>query len=182
MKLPLDSFILLCQGLPPFIGKKNVYYEDGVFKSRMTGKPAFSTREEARAMAADTIKKIEARRWYIFKSKLDAEIDEMKVEIPEISEDMWALFEDMIDDDAPDSAPQSAPPSDSVSETDTSTAHDSVSENDTQTAPENAESVSEPDTQSVPAGIPESAGTAAETPSTPAEMAETYEEAEENYL
>jgi len=70
MKLPLDSFILLCQGLPPYIGKKNVYYEDPVFTARChdpkTGAnpPAFATREEAVRQAAATIKKIQARKWY----------------------------------------------------------------------------------------------------------------------
>jgi type IV secretion system protein VirD4 len=60
MKLPLSSFILLCQGLPPYIGKKNVYYEDPVFKARLLP-PAFTTREEAVKLAASSIKKIEKR-------------------------------------------------------------------------------------------------------------------------
>jgi type IV secretion system protein VirD4 len=61
MKLPLSSFILLCQGLPPYIGKKNVYYEDPVFISRYKLPPAFTTREEAVKLAASSIKKIERR-------------------------------------------------------------------------------------------------------------------------
>jgi type IV secretion system protein VirD4 len=70
MKLPLDRFILLCQGLPPYIGKKNVYYEDPVFMARChdpkTGAnpPAFASREEAVKQAARTIKKIQSRRWH----------------------------------------------------------------------------------------------------------------------
>ncbi|MDR0730417.1 MAG: type IV secretory system conjugative DNA transfer family protein [Treponema sp.] len=63
MKLPLGEFILLCQGKPPYIGKKNVYYEDPVFKSRMFP-PAFTTREEAVELAKDTIAKINARQWF----------------------------------------------------------------------------------------------------------------------
>jgi len=63
MKLPLDQLILLCQGLPPYIGKKNVYYEDPVFKARMFP-PAFTTREEALKAAASTIKKLDKRRWF----------------------------------------------------------------------------------------------------------------------
>jgi len=63
MKLPLDQLILLCQGLPPYIGKKNVYYEDLVFKARMFP-PAFTTREEALKAAASTIKKLDKRRWF----------------------------------------------------------------------------------------------------------------------
>ena len=63
MKLPLDSFILMCQALPPYIGKKNVYYEDPVFKARMFP-AAFTTREEAVKIATSTIKKIEKRRWF----------------------------------------------------------------------------------------------------------------------
>jgi len=63
MKLPLDQLILLCQGLPPYIGKKNVYYEDPVFQARMFP-PAFTTREEALKAAASTIKKLDKRRWF----------------------------------------------------------------------------------------------------------------------
>jgi type IV secretory pathway TraG/TraD family ATPase VirD4 len=66
IKLPLDSFILICQGMPPYIGKKNVYYEDPVFIARYKDvPPAFTTREEALQRAEKTIKKIEARRWYM---------------------------------------------------------------------------------------------------------------------
>jgi type IV secretion system protein VirD4 len=70
IKLPLDSFILMCQGLPPYIGKKNVYYQDIVFNSKISYDvnrnpvPFFSTREEAHKIALPTIKKIDARRWY----------------------------------------------------------------------------------------------------------------------
>ncbi|MDR0495897.1 MAG: type IV secretory system conjugative DNA transfer family protein, partial [Treponema sp.] len=70
MKMPLDQLILLCQGLPPYIGKKNVYYEDPLFKPRIIvdGKgepvPAFSTREEALKAAKSTIAKLNKRRWF----------------------------------------------------------------------------------------------------------------------
>jgi len=63
MKLPLDQLILLCQGLPPYIGKKNVYYEDPVFKARLFP-PAFTTREEALKAVASTVKKLNKRRWF----------------------------------------------------------------------------------------------------------------------
>ena len=63
MKLPLDQFILLCQGFPPYIGKKNVYYEDEIFKSRLFP-PAFKTREEAVKAAKHTIARIEKRAWF----------------------------------------------------------------------------------------------------------------------
>jgi len=63
IKFPLDSFILLCQGIPPYVGKKNVYYEDPVFKARLLP-PAFATREEAVKIAAKTIRKIKERAWY----------------------------------------------------------------------------------------------------------------------
>jgi type IV secretion system protein VirD4 len=63
IKLPLDQFILISQGKPPYIGKKNVYYEDPVFKSRMFP-PAFTTRQEAIELAKDTIAKINARQWF----------------------------------------------------------------------------------------------------------------------
>jgi type IV secretion system protein VirD4 len=64
IKLPLDSFLLVCQGLPPYIGKKNVYYEDKLFTSRMEKNPAFSTREEAAKIAESTVRKIKERRWF----------------------------------------------------------------------------------------------------------------------
>jgi type IV secretion system protein VirD4 len=63
IKLPLDQFILICQGMPPYIGKKNVYYEDPLFKSRISP-PAFSTRDEAVKTAAPTVKKLAKRRWF----------------------------------------------------------------------------------------------------------------------
>ena len=63
MKLPLDRFIFLSQAMPPYIGTKNVYYEDPVFKPRLFP-PAFTTREEAVKQAASTIKKIKKRRWF----------------------------------------------------------------------------------------------------------------------
>ena len=65
IKLPLDRFLLICQGMPPYIGKKNVYYQDPVFKARLCD-PAFTTREEAAAMAAGTVKRLAARRWFDF--------------------------------------------------------------------------------------------------------------------
>ena len=65
IKLPLDRFILICQGTPPYIGKKNVYYQDPVFTERLCD-PAFSGREEAAALAAATVKKLAARRWFDF--------------------------------------------------------------------------------------------------------------------
>jgi type IV secretion system protein VirD4 len=65
MKLPLDSFILMCQGLPPYIGKKNVYYQDTIFTRRLCP-PAFKTREEAVKLAAATIEKLRGRQWFHF--------------------------------------------------------------------------------------------------------------------
>jgi len=69
IKLPLDRFILICQGFPPYIGKKNVYYQDPIFKKRYLdihgeSTPAFTNREEAQKIAETTIRKIENRRWY----------------------------------------------------------------------------------------------------------------------
>jgi hypothetical protein len=63
MKLPLDQFILLVQGYPPYIGKKNVYYEDPIFKARLLP-PAFTNREEALKAAKHTIAKLEKRKWF----------------------------------------------------------------------------------------------------------------------
>jgi len=64
MKLPLDQFILLCQGLPPYIGVKNVYYEDPLFIPRYKLPPAFTGREGALKAAASTIAKLNKRRWF----------------------------------------------------------------------------------------------------------------------
>jgi len=83
VKLPLDSFILICQGMPPYIGKKNVYYEDPVFKERLfldekdKPIPLFSTREEALQRVVTTVKKIEKRRWYMFKGTSQTKETEM---------------------------------------------------------------------------------------------------------
>jgi type IV secretory pathway TraG/TraD family ATPase VirD4 len=95
MKLPLDSFILLCQGLPPYIGKKNVYYEDPLFKERLLP-PAFTTREEAVARARSTIKKIEERRWFAFRkpeAPRGVEMDDDDVA------SMWDKLSGIVDDD-----------------------------------------------------------------------------------
>ena len=64
IKLPLDQFILICQGQPPYIGKKNVYYEDIIFKPLSKLPPAFTTREEALKAAASTVAKLNKRRWF----------------------------------------------------------------------------------------------------------------------
>jgi type IV secretory pathway TraG/TraD family ATPase VirD4 len=65
IKLPLDSFILICQGLPPYIGKKNVYYQDTVFTRRLCPE-AFKTREEALRAARKTIAKLNGPQWFDF--------------------------------------------------------------------------------------------------------------------
>jgi type IV secretion system protein VirD4 len=69
MKLPLDRFILLVQGQPPYIGKKNVFYEDPVFTAKITKTPAFTDRKSAIKAAAATIRKIEkGGHWFDRKS------------------------------------------------------------------------------------------------------------------
>jgi type IV secretion system protein VirD4 len=65
IKLPLDRFMLICQGIPPYIGKKNVYYQDPLFQARLLD-PAFTNREEAAALAAQTVTRLAARRWFDF--------------------------------------------------------------------------------------------------------------------
>jgi type IV secretion system protein VirD4 len=64
MKLPADQAILMSNGIPPAIIKKNVYYEDPVFKNRLIKKPAFGTREEALKIAAGTIAKLNGPQWF----------------------------------------------------------------------------------------------------------------------
>jgi len=95
IKLPLENFILICQGKPPYIGKKNVYYEDKLFKSRMFP-PAFKNREEALRIAAFTIAKLNKRRWF------DRGDKQRSVEMTEddISE-MWKKLGNLFDDPQP---------------------------------------------------------------------------------
>jgi len=101
MKLPLDQLILLCQGLPPFMGKKNVYYEDPVFKARILP-PAFKTREEALKAAASTVAKLNKRRWFD-RGDTYRSADMSDDDIADIFEKVGDLFND------PDEAPISAP-------------------------------------------------------------------------
>jgi len=102
MKLPLDQLILLMQGLPPYIGKKNVYYKDPIFAPRSKFPPAFTTREEALKMAASTIAKINKRRWF------DKGDNYRSVEMTDDDiADMWDKVGDLFDE--PDEAPVSAP-------------------------------------------------------------------------
>jgi type IV secretion system protein VirD4 len=89
IKLPLDSFILICQGQPPYIGKKNVYYEDAAFKSRLYP-PAFETREEALALAKAAVAKLEGPRWYDLPSGGGTDDDDDG--IPEMSDDEIAAM------------------------------------------------------------------------------------------
>ena len=92
MKLPMDQFILISQGMPPYIGKKNVYYEDPVFKARLFS-PAFTTREGALKIAAKTIARLSKRR---------RSNHEGVARTPEISDDeiasMWNKLEGLYDE------------------------------------------------------------------------------------
>jgi len=101
LKLPNDQLILLCQGLPPYMGKKNVYYEDPVFKSRLFP-PAFTTREEALKLAASTIKKINKR----YLTDHGEEYRSVDMTDDDIA-DMWDKVGDLFNE--PDEAPVSAP-------------------------------------------------------------------------
>jgi len=95
MKLPMDRFILLSQGIPPYIGKKNIYYEDPLFKSRLCP-AAFSSRDEALKLAASTIKKIEKKKWFNIKGK--AEIKDIEMNDDEIAA-MYEKLAGVLDDD-----------------------------------------------------------------------------------
>jgi type IV secretion system protein VirD4 len=94
IKLPLDQFILVCQGVPPYIGKKNVYYEDRVFTSRMTEEPAFKTREEAVAAANGTIKKLQGAHWFDLPEELRADDDDADESVPDALLETAAAGED----------------------------------------------------------------------------------------
>ena len=63
IKLPLDRFLLLCQGLPPYVGVKNVFYDDPVFKSRICD-PPFTDREGAVKAAKEAIAHIKKSLWF----------------------------------------------------------------------------------------------------------------------
>jgi hypothetical protein len=97
IKLPRDRFLLICQGMPPYIGVKNVYFEDPVFKARLFP-PAFTSREEAAAMAAGTVKKLAKRRWFDFTPR-EGERAAM------IGDDdvaaMWDKLSGVLDEDSP---------------------------------------------------------------------------------
>ena len=118
IKLPLDRFILICQGVPPYIGKKNVYYQDPVFKKRYKIEvdengdpvPAFTNREEALKLALTTIKKIEKRRWY--NTVISASSREVVMGNDEVAS-MWDKLNGIIDNDVPvddSTAPPAAQP------------------------------------------------------------------------
>ena len=83
------------------MGKKNVYYEDPVFKERIFP-PAFTTREDALKLAASTIKKIN-RRFITDHGESYRSVDMTDDEIAS----MWEVVGDLYDE--PDEAPASAP-------------------------------------------------------------------------
>jgi type IV secretion system protein VirD4 len=94
IKLPLDQFILICQGQPPYIGKKNVYYEDPVFKARLFP-PAFETREEALQAAKATIAKLNGPHWFdLREEERDTDIEMDKDEIAAMYEKLEGLYDD----------------------------------------------------------------------------------------
>jgi type IV secretion system protein VirD4 len=100
IKLPLDQFILICQGLPPYLGKKNVYYEDQVFKARMFP-AAFTTRAEAIKIAASTIAKLAKKQWFDLGEP--ARATDMNDE--DISS-MWDKLEGLYDDEPEHNEPE----------------------------------------------------------------------------
>ena len=102
IKLPLDQFILICQGLPPYIGKKNVYYEDPDFKALSSLPPAFATREEALKAAASAVARLNRRRWFDRgETRRPVEMSDSDVA------SMWDKIGSLYDE--PDEAPPPAP-------------------------------------------------------------------------
>jgi type IV secretion system protein VirD4 len=99
MKIPFNSFILLTQNSPPYLGKKNVYYNDKIFTSRLTDKPAFTTREEAVKLAKDVVNKYKQRQWFAVDAQMKAakaKAAESSIEDIENSEigDIYDVFTD----------------------------------------------------------------------------------------
>ena len=102
IKLPLDQFFLICQGQPPYIGKKNVYYEDPAFKDLSKLPPAFTDREGALKASASTVAKLNKRRWF------DHGETQRSVEIAEDDiASMWEKLGGLYDE--PDAPPPSHP-------------------------------------------------------------------------
>ena len=100
MKLPPNQFLLLCQGLPPYIGKKNVYYEDPLFQARIKidpktkqPVPAFSVREEALIAAKSTIAKLNKRRWFD-RADIQRSVDMTEDDISSMWETLGSLFDE----------------------------------------------------------------------------------------
>jgi type IV secretion system protein VirD4 len=113
MKFPLDSFILLSQGMPPYIGKKNVFYEDPVFQARLRAGPAFSTREEAvKAAKSAAGTKQEGPRWFDLARELaqaDTEPEHQDVELaPERVAALYAKY-GAVDGELPESGEPGSP-------------------------------------------------------------------------
>ena len=101
IKLPLNQFILICQGLPPYIGAKNVYYEDPFYMHKAKLPPAFTTREEAAKIAEKTVAKLKKRRWF---DKHGASLQQsFEMSADDISS-MWAAVEGLYDE--PNPAPE----------------------------------------------------------------------------
>ena len=110
MKIPFDSFILLMQGYPPYLGKKNVYYQDKMFTSRMAEKPAFTTREEAVKLARDTIEKYEQRQWFTVDAPPEEDVQDVPQDVPEsVPEDLDEYVPESWPDDVPDDVPDDLP-------------------------------------------------------------------------
>ena len=99
MKLPLNQFILICQGQPPYIGVKNVYYEDPVFKARMLP-AAFTDREGALKAAKDTIARLSGRQWFDL-----ADTERSSVIADDEVSSMWDKLEGLYDEEESPSLP-----------------------------------------------------------------------------
>ena len=116
IKLPLDQFLLLCQGQPPYIGKKNVYYEDPLFIPRYKLPPAFTNREEALKAAASTIAKLSKRRWFD-RGETQRSVEMTDDDISSMWDKVGGLY------DEPDEIPYAEPPKKSTDNAETDTAN-----------------------------------------------------------
>ena len=125
IKLPLDQFILICQGMPPYVGKKNVYYEDPLFKARMFP-PAFTNREEAVKAASKTIQKLSGRQWF--------DLSDSVSRSPEVKEDeianMWDKLEGLYDDGGRETSFPEAPDEENSDADEKAAAIEAPDEND----------------------------------------------------
>ena len=108
MRIPPDQLILLTQNRRPYIGKKNVYFNDPRFNSRIAYDPktkqpipAFSTREEALKAAKSAVAKLNKRRWFD-RGEVDRSVEMSDDDVSS----MWKTIAGLYDEPDPPANPK----------------------------------------------------------------------------